>query len=92
MINRKIKIISKEEYARLTLIQATFKIAIDKKRNVINIVTNAFIEDMEKGKDHLTGKGDIERVDRVIKKLKKAIKSMDKLSRWIDFIPLRGFN
>ena len=90
MINRKIKLISKEEYARLMLIQATFKIAIDKKRNVINIVTNSFIENMEKGKEHLTGKGDIERVDRVIKKLKKAIKSMDKLSRHIDFMPLRA--
>ena len=86
MINRKIKLVSKEEYARLMLIQATFKIAIDKKRNVINIVTNSFIENMEKGKEHLTFKGDIERVDRVIKKLKKAIKSMDKLSRWTTFI------
>ena len=31
MINRKIKIVSNEEYERLMLIQATFKIAIDSK-------------------------------------------------------------
>ena len=81
MINRKIKLVSKEEYARLMLIQATFKIAIDKKRNVINIVTNSFIENMEKGKEHLTFKGDIERVDRVIIFLKNLNLFLKNLNR-----------
>lgn len=95
MKNRSIdhpKIINKEEYAKLMLIQATFKIAIDERKNVINTYADVFIEEMEKdGKEYLVFKGDIERVNSTIKKLKKAIKSMEKLSRHFEFIPLRGF-
>lgn len=62
-----------------------------KKKKYIYLCTDSFAADMEKGKEYLTDKGDIIRIDKVIKKLKKAIKSMDKLSRYFSLIPLRAF-
>lgn len=81
----------REEYTRLTLIRAAFKIVIDTRKNGINIHTNAFIEDMKKGKEHLASPGLIARIDKVIKKLEKVIKKMEGLSREIEYTPPWAF-
>ena len=81
----------REEIARLILIRAAFKIVINKRKNGISMHTNAFIEDMKKGKEHLTSPGLIERIDKVIKKLEKVIKRMERLSGEVDMTPLWVF-
>jgi len=74
-------------YAEGLLIKKTFKIHITRRQNELNRLIDPFIEELENGKKHLRSESGVEKIDRIIKKLKKVMKRIDRFNREIDFIP-----
>lgn len=76
-----------KEYAVSLLIKKAFKILMVTRKSELSMLIDPFIEELENGKKHLRSKGEVEKIDRIIKKLKKVMKRIDRFSREIDYIP-----
>lgn len=74
-------------YAEGLLIKQAFKILITTRKNELSMIIDPFIEELENGKKFLFSDGKLAQIDKIIKKLKKVMKRIDKFNETIDFIP-----
>ena len=76
-----------KEYAKGLLIKKAFRILIETRKNELNMYIVPFIEELENGKKHLISEGQTAKIDKIIKKLKKVMKRIDRFGRELEFIP-----